>query len=105
MTDATKVGDTLKRPLPQVTFSTPETVAVRIRGEGGDGIRLPSDGGLIFKFIGWLIENEMWSLSLGGHSGPGTYLGFFDPEYLPRIREWLTLNGAIEDDKKTWEKR
>jgi hypothetical protein len=22
-----------------------------------------------------------------------------------RIREWLTLNGAIEDDKKTWEIR
>jgi hypothetical protein len=55
--------------------------------------------------MAWLFENDMWSLSMGGHCGPGIYLGFFDPEYLPRIREWLTLNGATEDDQKTWETR
>lgn len=51
-------------------------------------------------------ENDVHDESIGaGHSGPGSYLGFFEEDVVPKIRAWLLENGVEEDDEKTWARR
>lgn len=90
----------------KVTYSIMTVHAVRIRGEGGGAGYLPADDGLVQKFLQWMIEKEVYGLSgFGGHSGGGTYLGFFTYEDACKAQEWLIKNGTDLDDEKTWEKR
>lgn len=91
---------------PQVTFSAVPLVAIKIRGELRKFPQLPVDGGLVFNFLKWMGENDVHEEPVGvGHSGSGSYLGFFNENVVPRIRTWLLKNGVVEDDEKTWGRR
>lgn len=88
------------------TFSIGSVVVVKIRGEGGGGVYLPDDGGLVERFLQWCLKEEVYSLNIGGgYSGGGGHMGFYTPEDAERIQTWLLANGAINDDDKTWEQR
>jgi hypothetical protein len=84
---------------PKVTFSVSTVVAVRIRGEGGDGYYIPDDGGLVGRFQKWCLEEEIHSAIRAGFSGGGGLLGFYFPDDANKIFTWLTSNGATEDDE------
>jgi hypothetical protein len=87
------------------TFSILKGVQpVKIRGKGGGGLTLPNDGGLVQRFHRWCEEQRIYDVGLGGHSGGGSCLLFFDEADIPKIREWLERE-AVEDDEKTWERR
>lgn len=71
---------------------------------------MPADDGIVRKFLRWMLENDIHEAYIGaGHSGAGSYLGFFEEnsgvEVVPRIRAWLVENGVVEDDEATWERR
>ncbi len=88
--------------MPEVAFSMPTVVAVKIRGEGGRFPGLPDDGGLVKRFLRWSLDSKIYSVVPAGHSGGGSYLGFYEPKDAEKVRAWLLENGAIEDDEKAW---
>lgn len=97
------MDDTKKKAL--VTFSALSVVAVRIRGERREFPRMPEDNGIVGHFLQWMIKNDIHDMGISGHSGGGSFLGFFEAEDVPAIKKWLSENGAVEDDEKTWERR
>jgi hypothetical protein len=92
-------------PTSTCTFSALDVVAIKIRGEGGGHGRCPNDGGLVGRFLQWSIEEDVYPLSMGGHSGGGSYLHFYGSEDAEKVKKWLLANGVVNDDDKTWETR
>ena len=93
-------------PTSKCTFSSVEVFAVKIRGEGGGDGKIPDDDGLVSKFLRWQLDANVYSLQMGaGHSGGGSYLGFFTGTDAEKIETWLLANGVLRDDDKTWERR
>jgi hypothetical protein len=88
--------------MPKVTFSMPTVVAIKIRGEGGKFPVMPNDGGLVGRFLGWSLKEEVFSVIPGGFSGGGGHLGFYSAQDAEKIKKWLEENGATEDDETTW---
>jgi len=50
---------------------------------------LPDDGDLVSEFLQWSLDNKIYTLISGGHSGGGSYKGFYSEEDADKICEWL----------------
>jgi hypothetical protein len=50
---------------------------------------LPNDYGLVNDFREWCWENKIYSVISAGHSGGGSFMGFFTPEDSVKICDWL----------------
>lgn len=92
---------------PKVTFSILDVRAVYIRGEGGGSGVLPKAGDLPLRFSRWLTTAKIYEVSgLGGRfGGSSSCLMFFTKKDAAKVRAWLEKNGAVHDEKTTWERR
>lgn len=75
------------------TFSAMPLVRIEIRGRTHPrGFPyLPIDDGLVHRFLGWLLEAGVWT-ARGGTSGPGIYVGYFNPDDAERVRAWIAAD-------------
>ena len=84
--------------MPRITFAIKPVVCVTITGDGKYGSR--KDEGLVSRFLQFQIENKIYTTVRGGHSGAGSYCGFFAPEDATKIQTWLIEQGAKKDGRR-----
>lgn len=82
--------------MPKVIFETTPVVCVTIKGEGEDGVpsRVREDGGLVQRLLRFQLDENICPAIRGGHSGAGSYCGFFSAEDAEKIEKWLLEQGA-----------
>jgi hypothetical protein len=51
------------------------------------------DDGLAHAFLEWQSEHHIFGVVQAGRNGGGSYLGFFDPEDLERIKSFFRDKG------------
>lgn len=55
----------------------------------------PLDDGTVFRFMQWLLDNDVPQFR-GGASGPGFFVGEFPVDQKARIMQWLENEGLLE---------
>lgn len=92
----------------KVTFSSQTVVAIKVRGvpvkgTPGNILCAPDDKGLVVRLLNFISFSGLYPVGgMGGFSGGGGYLAFFEPDDAERIVEWLLANDAVLDHEKTW---
>jgi hypothetical protein len=79
--------------MPKVTFTTFPLICVSIKGEArassGRFPQIPDDGDLVSEFNRFLLDEKIEPIIPGGHSGGGSFLGFFTAKDAAKIEAWL----------------
>ena len=70
-------------------YSVSPVICVRIIGKYEGPARARDDGGIIRRFLQFLIDEEIANEVSAGHSGAGSYTGFFQPKDQEKIAGWL----------------
>ena len=89
--------------LRKCTFDITPTVRVEIRGEshpkGYPFCR--RDGGLVKRFLQFLIDEDIYTThNTGGSVGGGSVVKYFSAEDAGRIRVWLVQQPEIQEGMK-----
>jgi len=84
---------------PKVKATVLSLVQVRIEGEKPKGkTGLPvirDDGGLVHEFLQWQLDSGVLGVArAGGHSGGGSFCGYFYPEEAGAVAAWLREHGV-----------
>lgn len=84
--------------MPRVTFSLTPVVQVEVRGEPHPkGFPyLPTDDGLVSRFVRWLDAERIHPAIPGTVAGQGVYLAFYSAEDAERVAAWLREQGVEE---------
>ena len=82
---------------PAVTFEHASLVYFRILGQKpepeGSSVRVRNDGGLVLRFLEWMIEHGV-TAAIHHSSGGGIWTGGFFPADAVKVRAWLQEHGA-----------
>ena len=80
---------------PRVTFTASPVVWVVIKGEERDEYETRDDGGLIGRFMAWMLKERVFQSRAGGGTvGGGVFMGAFAPADAERVIDWLRAEGV-----------
>lgn len=77
---------------------------VRFRGVEQGEMMVRDDDGIITAFCKYCIDNDIWSVRVGGESGGGMLIGAYLPKDKDKIAKFFREQGVdIDEYEENWD--